>query len=434
MNYADIPGLITIDPKNTIGMSLNWQIGDRATSVEALEAAFAAYGLDPGRLPPATTGFSVFGFYGKANKSRLYRPLPVGRREFVGAAIVHNTAERHMMSYSYSVLFGGGVAESKLVPIGSLTYDRHSGVCNWQFTFDEQQPDELVSRYIARGVSSYEGTGVVAADLAFFAAHCAHVVADIAVYVDAPHYSPAAMRVLLHRLLASAGCYLLTPRGGLWLAPRHDTEDLGPLGIANRITQAYEAVSHDTCFFRMTLPRDPHTIATAAHAIHTGLRRRVTDIIDKIDEIPVMTRYQQHTARVEVLAEVEKEAGFYRETLGLSTDEIDSLIANARDIIRLHSVEFDARRLAEQIAAKAALAKRRPPRRGSVRSITAAKVTTIRKWVSDGGVVHNGVELVVEKDPTLGYLYAIVVNDNVRLSGSATTKRAVVDALRKAKT
>lgn len=436
-------GLVSLDPSDTVGSSINWYLTHDPVPCSDLADAFVANGLDPMDLPSETTALSRFRELCAYLSPRIYRPIAVGdRREFVCAKVDHGSEDKDLVSYSYSANFGRGREKSRLVQVGTLTFNKANGTFSWRFEFDRMNSGETLDGYVARGVVAFDGTGINADDLTFFAGFCHRLLSEVDVYASAPHYDICRLRDTLRDQFISAGCYSLSSRGGFWFAPRLDSDDGGPAGYVARVMAAYEEVSANNRFMLLTMPKDERTVETAASVVSEGLMARVSSVLDAIAKVSEMKRAGQHDTRLTELADVVEQAELYREMLGMTTDDLTARIAEARGMIEsqanLFASEIATRKAEKEAAKKAAKEAEKAAETAEkvesapvdITAITKAKVSVLRAAVRDGGLVVDGVALVVSKDPALGYTYTVEADGVVVDSGSATNAKAVVDSIR----
>jgi hypothetical protein len=429
-------GLVDLDPSETVGEAVNWYLTHDPVPCDALRGAFAAQGLDPSELPDQTTGKARLRRLVVYDNPRLYRRTASGaRREYVAAQVKHSGDDQRFTSYSYSANLGGGRERSRLVHVGTITHDSSLSSFSWRFAPDSMRSGESLDAYVTRCVSMLDETGVGADDLAFFASFAHRTLSEVDVYESAPHYDVVTLRDALRPMFLRAGAFPLSARGGFWFAPRLDCEDGGPSGRCRRIMAAYESVDPRNRFFLLTMPRDERTLETAATVVHDGLMGRVSAVLDALSKVDEIKRASQHETRLLELADVVETAELYREMLGMTTDELEARISEARQVIDDQVSAYRAEVEARKQAGKAT--KPEPdqqPSQADLSVVSRRSIFGLTDAVRNGGAVYlsDGVEVVldVRKDAALGYTYTISADGIDLASGSATTQRATVDAIR----
>ena len=436
-------GLLDLDPSETVGEAVNWYLTHHPVPCGALRDAFIAQGLDPADLPDRTTGKARLRRLVVYDNPRLYRRLASGaRREYVAAQVKHSGDDRRLTSYSYSANLGGGRERSVLVQVGTITHDAERSSFSWRFAPDSMRSGESLDAYVTRCVSMLDETGVGADDLAFFASFAHRVLSEVDVYASAPHYDVVTLRDALRPMFLRAGAFPLSARGGFWFAPRVEDGDGGPSGRCRRIMDAYESVDADNRFFLLTMPRDERTLDTAANVVHDGLMARVSTVLDALSKVDEIKRASQHQTRLLELADVVETAELYREILGMATGDLEAKIAEARQVIddqvSAYQAEVEARkgaRKATEATAEATEATTEAAAQVDLSIVSGRSIFALTDAVRNGGAVYlsdDGVEVVldVQKDAALGYTYTISVEGVDVASGSATTQKATVDAIR----
>lgn len=433
---ADIAN-VNLDAEQTIGASINWYLTHKPVPTDALRDAFAANGLDPDALPGETTGVARFRELCAYVNPRIYRRDPNGgKREFVVAQVKHTGEDAKLTSFAYSANLADATEKARLVQVGTLTYDSANDTFHWRFAADRKHRGETDANYIDRCLAMQPD--FVRADLEFFAGFADGILDEVSVYANAPHYDIVRLRDALRALFIDAGCYSLSTRGGFWFAPRVG-EDGGPFGRVERIMKAYEAADANNRFLLLTMPKDAQTVETAATVVEEGLMARVAEVEKALEAVTEQKRAGQHDTRLAELAAVISQADLYREMLGMATDALQAKIDAVRAIIdaqaSVYAAEVEARKAAKAKADADAKAASKPL--PSVAPIAGLTVAFLRKAASAAGkdgsadVVIDGLTLRIESDPTLGYTFRVTADDGREVkSGSASTQKAVVDAVR----
>jgi hypothetical protein len=431
---------VALADEDIIGASINWYITPNPVSLEKLGESFAGQGIDASLLPEATTGKARFRELCLYINPRLYRRLTDGtKREFLVAQVKHDESDSKLTSYSYSANLREGTERSRLVQIGTLTFNSETDSFSWRYTHDRRNRDESLDDYIDRCLSSqscFERT-----DLEFFGRFCDSILDEVAIYSTGRFVDAIKLRDTLRELFLQSGCYSLSARGGFWYAPRVG-DGGGPFAFAKRLIAAYETADKNNRFLLLTMPKDAQTIETAATVVEDGLLSRVSDIEKAIETVRGQTRAGQHDSRLEELRSIAAQADLYSEILGMTTTSLQDKIESLRGIIASQTAKFveeaDQRRFEKaQAKTKTVGAVEAEELFPSLAPISGLTTTFLRTAVAQAGktgssdVMIGGLTLRIEPDPTLGYTYRIETETGrVLRSGSASTQKATVDALR----
>lgn len=425
-------GIISLPEEQTIGATINWYLTHNPVPTEALAAAFEANGLDSGKLPEPTSGNARFRTLCVRLNERIYRRLPSGgRREFVVAQVKHTGEDKHLNSYAYSANFGNGTEKAKLVQVGTLTFDKKNDTFSWRFANDRINPGEQLSEYIARSVADFDGTGVVAEDLGFFAEFSHRILEEVEVYANGSFYDIARLRNILRDRFNDAGAFTLSARGGFWFAPRFD--GTCPFDECSKVMRSFEQVDPNNRFLLLTMPKDEQTVETAASVVEEGLLSRVEDVIAALDKVEEMKRAGQHDSRLAELTDLIAKADLYSELLGMATDSLRLRVEDARATIAAQVAAYEVE-LAERKAEKEAEKNSVPEvDLDDLSPVAKARATDIREAVRSGSATFDHISVEVAKDHTLGYQWRLVsTNGSILAQGSATSQKAVIDAIREA--
>lgn len=427
---------VTLSEEDIIGASINWYITPNPVSLEKLGESFAGQGIDASLLPEATTGKARFRELCLYINPRLYRRLPDGsKREFLVAQVKHEGDDRALTSYSYSANLRSETEKTRLVQIGTLTFNSETDSFGWRYTHDRRNRDESLDDYVDRCLSAQ--SCFERSDLEFFSRFSETVLDEVAIYATEQFVDAIKLRDTLRELFLKFGCYSLSARGGFWYAPR--IGDGGPFAAAKRLIAAYETADKNNRFLLLTMPKDAQTIETAATVVEDGLLSRVSDIEKAIETVKQQTRAGQHDSRLEELRTIAAQADLYSEILGMTTTSLQDKIESLRGIIAGQTEKFvseaDLRR-AEKAQAKTRTVEAEElfP---SLAPISQLTTTFLRTAVAQAGktgssdVLIGGLTLRIEPDPTLGYTYRIETETGRLLrSGSASTQKSTVDVLR----
>jgi len=427
---------VMLSEEDIIGASINWYITPNPVSLEKLGESFAGQGIDASLLPEATTGKARFRELCLYINPRLYRRLTDGtKREFLVAQVKHEGDDSKLTSYSYSANLREGTEKTRLVQIGTLTYNSETDSFGWRYTHDRRNRDESLDDYIDRCLSAQ--SCFERSDLEFFSRFAETVLDEVAIYATGQFVDAIKLRDTLRELFLQFGCYSLSARGGFWYAPR--IGEGGPFAFAKRLIAAYETADKNNRFLLLTMPKDAQTIETAATVVEDGLLSRVSDIEKAIETVKQQTRAGQHDSRLEELRTIAAQAELYSEILGMTTTSLQDKIESLRGIIAGQTAKFiseaDLRRAEKaQAKVKAAEAEELFP---SLAPISQLTTTFLRTAVAQAGktgssdVLIGGLTLRIEPDPTLGYTFRIETETGRLLrSGSASTQKATVDVLR----
>lgn len=427
---------VMLSEEDIIGASINWYMTPNPVSLEKLGESFAGQGIDASLLPEATTGKARFRELCLYINPRLYRRLTDGtKREFLVAQVKHEGDDSKLTSYSYSANLRSETEKTRLVQIGTLTFNSETDSFGWRYTHDRRNRDESLDDYVDRCLSAQ--SCFERSDLEFFSRFSETVLDEVAIYATGQFVDAIKLRDTLRELFLKFGCYSLSARGGFWYAPR--IGDGGPFASAKRLIAAYETADKNNRFLLLTMPKDAQTIETAATVVEDGLLSRVSDIEKAIETVKQQTRAGQHDSRLEELRTIAAQADLYSEILGMTTTSLQDKIESLRGIIAGQTEKFvseaDLRR-AEKAQAKTRTVEAEElfP---SLAPISQLTTTFLRTAVAQAGktgssdVLIAGLTLRIEPDPTLGYTYRIETETGRLLrSGSASTQKATVDVLR----
>ena len=485
---------VALTDDQTIGASINWYLTHKPVPVATLQGAFAAAGLDAATLPEATTGLSRFRTLLMYINERIYRRFPDGKREFVAAQVKHTGQDKELSSYSYSANLADSTEKTKLVQIGTITFNTSNDTFHWRYAQDRSQAGESLESYRDRCLALQ--SEFTAEDYDFFATFAEGILTEVDTYVSAPHYDVVRLREILKAQFTSAGCYSLSARGGFWFAPRTGTSTC-PWGYVQQVMQAFETIENNH-FLLLTMPKDERTLETAATVVEDGLMSRISDIAETLQKVTEMTRKGQHDKRISELSDIVQQAQLYSEMLGLTTDELNNRILEVRSIIDSQIAAYEienntanqsvkkrgglnesrvnkmlnALEIGDRMEIEGAWAERLDVRhyRGCIAGHDfdgrkADGVQAFRKYEIVGAyekprpslvpiallsekmlreackatsqgpadILVDSLRLTVEADPSLGYLYQVVeAEGSLRqlATGAASTVKALVDAMR----
>lgn len=485
---------VALTEEQTIGASINWYLTHKPVPVATLQNAFTASGLDAATLPEATTGLSRFRTLLMYINERIYRRWADGKREFVAAQVKHTGVDKELSSYSYSANLAESTEKTRLVQIGTLTYNTANDTFHWRYAQDRSQAGESLEAYRDRCLAMQ--SEFTADDYDFFATFAEGILSEVDTYVSAPHYDVVRLREILKAQFVNAGCYSLSARGGFWFAPRTGTDSC-PWGHVQKVMEAFETIENNH-FLLLTMPKDERTMETAATVVEDGLMSRISDIAETLQKITEMSRAGQHNNRLAELANIVEQAQLYREMLGLTTDELENRITEVRSIIDAQIAAYEtenntanqpvkkrgglnesrinkmlnALEIGDRMEIDGAWAERLDVRhyrgcigghdfdgrkadgvkafqkyeivgpyekpRPSLVPIALLSEKMLReacKATAQGPaeIVVDGLSLTIETDPTLGYLYQVAEAEGSQrqlATGAASTVKALVDAMR----
>lgn len=485
---------VALTEEQTIGASVNWYLTHDAVPCATLFDAFTGAGLNPSTLPDATTGLSRFRTLLMYQNERIYRRWVDGKREFVSAQVKHTGVDKELSSYSYSANLADSTEKTRLVQIGTLTYNTGNDTFHWRYAQDRSQAGESLEAYRDRCLALQ--SEFTTEDYDFFSAFSEGILNEVSTYVNAPHYDVVRLREILKAQFTASGCYSLSARGGFWFAPRTGTNSC-PYAYIQMVMQAFEKIDNNH-FLLLTMPKDERTMETAATVVEDGLMSRISDIADTLQKITEMSRAGQHNNRLQELANIVEQAQLYREMLGLTTDELENRILEVRTIIDAQIAVYQAENntdnqpvkkrgglnesrinkmlnaleIGDRMEIDGAWAERLDVRhyRGCIgghdfdgRKADGGKAfqkyeivgpyekprpslvpiaLLSEKMLREAGkataqgpaqIVVDGLVLTIENDPTLGYMYQVAEEaGSLRqlATGAASTVKALVDAMR----
>jgi len=485
---------VALTEEQTIGASINWYLTHNPVPVATLQDAFNASGLDASTLPEATTGLGRFRTLLMYQFERIYRRWANNKREFVGAQVKHTGADKELSSYSYSANLADSTEKTRLVQIGTLTYNKINDTFSWRYAQDRCRGGENSAAYRDRCLAMQ--AEFTTDDYDFFAAFAEGILSEVDTYVSAPHYDVVRLREILKAQFVLAGCYSLSARGGFWFAPRTGANAC-PWAYVQRVMQAFEKIPNNH-FLLLTMPKDMRSLETAATVVEDGLMSRINQLEENLKKITEMSRAGQHNNRLAELANIVEQAQLYREMLGLTTDELENRINEVRGIIDAQIAEYEienntanqpvkkrgglnesrvnkmlnALEIGERMEIDGAYAERLDVRhyRGCIgghdfdgrradgikalqkfeilgpyekprpslvciAGITEKMLREACKATAQGpaDIQVDGLMLRIESDPTLGYLYQVAEAEGSQrqlATGAASTVKALVDLIR----
>jgi len=485
---------VALTDEQTIGASINWYLTHDAVPFMDLHNAFKDVGLDTATLPDATSGLARFRTLLMYVNERIYLRGPNGKREFVAAQVKHTGQDKELSSYSYSANLSDDTEKNRMVQIGTITYNTSNDTYHWRFTPDRAKAGESVTDYRDRCLAMQ--SEFTAEEYDFFSAFAQNILAEVDTYVTAPHYDVVRLREILKFQFEKAGCYSLSARGGFWFAPRTGLDNC-PWNYVQKVMRAFETIkgNHFLLLTMPKDERTLETAATVvedglmsrisdiAEALQkiTEMTRKgqhdkriseLTDIIQQAQlysEMLGLTTDELNNRILEVRTIIDAQIAAYE-----SENNTDIPTVKKRGNINESRINkmLNALEIGDRIEIEGAWAERLDVRhyRGAVMGHTfdgrkADGVQAFRKFEILGAyeppkpslvpiallsdkmireaakatmqgaseVQVDGLSLILEADPTLGYLYRVVEAEGHKrqlAEGAASTVKALVEAIR----